>query len=102
MSAWHPTATENALLDHVIKANGHERQVIKTVEEYAEAAAAIARFSNRYCHLDEVAAELADTQIMLAQLCKIHPELPEAISQQRAIKMATAAVRFNFSETKPE
>ncbi len=46
--------------------------------------------------------ELADTQIMLAQLCKIHPELPEAISQQRAIKMATAAVRFNFSETKPE
>ena len=49
-----------------------------------------------------LAAELADTQIMLAQLCKIHPELPEAISQQRAIKMATAAVRFNFSETKPE
>ena len=102
MSAWHPTETQRAMFRWLIEANGAPHQQVKAAEEYAEASAAIARYVNGYGTLGEVAAELADTQIMLAQLCKIHPELPEAISQQRAIKMATAAVRFNFSETKPE
>ena len=102
MNSWQPTSTELALLQHVIKTNGIRHQETKAAEEYSEASAAISRFSNRYCPLDDLAAELADTQIMLAQLCEIYPELPEAISRQRAIKLATTAMRFKFPETKPE
>ena len=98
MQAWQPTDVELALLRHVIKANGVRHQETKAAEEYSEASAAISRFSNRYCPLDDLAAELADTQIMLAQLCEIYPELPEAISRQRAVKLATTAMRFNFQQ----
>ena len=39
---------------------------------------------------------------VLKELKKLYPELPEAISRQRSIKLATTAMRFNFPETKPE
>ena len=98
MAVWQPTDHELALLRHVIKTNGVRHQEIKAAEEYSEASAAISRFSNRYCPLDDLAAELADTQIMLVQLCEMYPELAEAISRQRVIKLATTAMRFNFTE----
>ena len=96
------TLRNRALFEHVIEHFGGASQTVKAAEEYSEASAAISRFSNRYCPLDDLAAELADTQILLAQLCEIYPELPEAISRQRSIKLATTAMRFNFPETKPE
>ena len=102
MSAWKPTEAQRVMFRHLIERNGAPHQQIKAAEEYAEASAAISRFVNGYGTLGEVAAELADTQIMLAQLCEIYPELPEAISRQRSIKLATTAMRFNFPETKPE
>ena len=46
-----------------------------------------------------LADELADTEIMCAQLCEIIPELSERISKQRAIKLASIAVRFHFPAT---
>lgn len=98
MSAWHPTEPQRAMFRWLIEANGAPHQQVKAAEEYAEASAAISRYVNGYGTLGEVSAELADTEIMRAQLCEIYPELPEAISRQRAIKLATTAMRFNFPE----
>ena len=101
--SWQPTELERKLLAHVIDRNGSRRQEMKAVEEYAEAAAAIARFTNRtHGHgdrLEDVAEELADTEIMHAQLHMIHPEIEAVISTIRARKLAVMAVRFNFPET---
>lgn len=106
MTSWQPTEVELALLRHVIKRNGIRRQELKAVEEYAEASAAIARFINRIRgegdRLEDMVEELVDAEIMQAQLRLIYPEIEEVISTIRARKLAIIAVRFNFSETKPE
>ena len=99
MSAWQPSETELHLLRHIIKIKGNLHQTAKAMEEYAEAAAAIARYGIGEAPLRELADELADTEIMCAQLCEIIPELSERISKQRAVKLASIAVRFGFPAT---
>lgn len=94
---WQPTATERAILRHVIQEKGADRQQIKAAEEFAEASAAISRFTNGDATLGEVADELADTDIMRQQLCEMTYGFDLLIAEQRAVKLATLAARFGFS-----
>lgn len=103
MTSWQPTETQRAMFRYLIDANGAPHQQVKAAEEYAEASAAISRFVNGYGTLGEVAAELADTQIMLAQLCEMSAGLDALIAEQVVKKLLAMHVRFGFPfpETKP-
>lgn len=96
MSAWHPTETQRAMFRWLIEANGAPHQQVKAAEEYAEASAAIARYVNGYGTLGEVAAELADTEIMRAQLCEMSAGLDVLIAEQVVKKLLAMHVRFGF------
>ena len=101
------TTEERELLNHAIEYFGAEAQVIKAAEEYAEAAAEIARLAfsltqsgeaSRY-DFDKLAAELADTQIMQAQLCSMIGHLDQKIDEQRSIKLERLAALTDFTST---
>lgn len=101
---WQPTDDEKSLLIHAIEHFGEEAQIIKAVEEFAEAAAEIARLAfsltqsgedSRY-DCNKLAAELADTQIMQAQLCYMTGLLDKKIDEQRSIKLERLAQLTDF------
>lgn len=96
--SWQPTEAELALLRHVIDLFGPKHQTLKAVEEYAEATAVIARFTNGNPALESMAEELADAEIMLAQLRLICPKLETAMSTIRARKLSLLATRSGFPE----
>ena len=102
MSAWQPTETQRAMFRYLIDANGAPHQQVKAAEEYAEASAAIARYVNGYGTLEEVAAELADTEIMRAQLCQMTAGLDTLIAEQVSKKLLAMHSRFGFPMTSPE
>lgn len=103
---WHPNEKETNLLRHAIEYHSAEAQIIKAAEEYAEAAAEIARLAfsltqsgedSRY-DCNKLAAELADTQIMQAQLCSMIGNLSQKIEEQRTIKLERLAQLTDFSD----
>lgn len=47
---------------------GKDSQIRAAIEELCEASAALARFQNGKCAVDEVYEELADAEIMLEQM----------------------------------
>lgn len=51
-----------------IETFGSDHQIKVAIEELCEAAAALARYENGKCEIDEVHEELADAEIMLEQM----------------------------------
>lgn len=100
---WHPNEKETNLLRHAIEYHNAEAQIIKAAEEYAEAAAEISRAAlatnfNKAYETDRLAEELADAQIMLAQILLMYPSLEEEIKQWRGYKLARLAGLTGFEE----
>ena len=104
---WTPNKTEKGLIRRAVVFFGEEGQMLKAVEEYAEASAEIARLAfsltqsgeaSRY-DFDKLAAELADTQIMQAQLCSMIGQLDQKIDEQRSIKLERLAALTEFTPT---
>lgn len=102
MTLWQPTDTEIALLTHTILFYGPTSQMLKAAEEYAEASAALVRLASlgtdTFGVLERAAEELADAEIMSAQLRIIYPEIEPLISDIRARKLAALAARTKFPE----
>ena len=100
------TTEERELLNHAIEYFGAEAQVIKAAEEYAEAAAEIARAAfamagNGKYDFAQLAEELADAEIMQAQLCEIFHAalLCPLIVKKRKEKLARLAALTDFAPT---
>ena len=98
---WTPTLEELAILRHAIEYHSAEAQIIKAAEEYAEAAAEISRaalatnFNHNY-DPDRLAEELADAQIMLAQLLLMFPTIEEEMENWRKYKLGRLSERTDF------
>ena len=100
---WHPNEKETNLLRHAIEYHSAEAQIIKAAEEYAEAAAEISRAAlatnfNKAYETDRLAEELADAQIMLAQILLMYPSLEEEIKQWRGYTLTMLAGLTGFEE----
>ena len=89
-----------ALFEHIIEHFGGANQTVKAAEEYAEVAASIARAFNHMpddeVAIKDVAAEMADAEIMRQQLCLICPKLPIHIEVAYRMKLEAIARRTNF------
>ena len=98
---WTPTEKETDLLRHAIEYHSAEAQIIKAAEEYAEAAAKISKaalatnFNHNY-DIDRLVEELADAQIMLAQLLLMFPGLEKKMEHWRKHKLARLAGMTGF------
>ena len=100
---WSPSEKETNLLRHAIEYHNAEAQIIKAAEEYAEAAAEISRAAlatnfNKAYETDRLAEELADAQIMLAQLLLMFPGLEKKMEHWRKHKLARLAGLTGFEE----
>lgn len=93
-----PPEKNLALFEHIISTFGEGSQIVKASEEYAEVAAAIARAFNddTDAAIKEVAAEMADGEIMRQQLCLIFPNLPGYLEVAYRIKLEAIANRTQF------
>lgn len=93
-----PAEKNLALFEHTVTVFGQGSQVVKASEEYAEVAAAIARAFNddTDAALKDMAAEMADAEIMRQQLCLIFPNLPGYLEVAYRMKMEAIAKRTAF------
>ena len=77
-----------------------QKEKAEYAEEYAEVAASIARAFNHMpddeVAIKDVAAEMADAEIMRQQLCLICPKLPIHIEVAYRMKLEAIAMRTNF------
>lgn len=91
---------ERLLLEHTITHFGAGAQVVKAAEEYAEAAAALARLFNEEDprNLYHLAEEMADAEIMRRQMCIIYPELGEYLEAQFTRKLDRLKGLTEFKE----
>lgn len=99
MSHFSQDKKNKALFDHIIATFGNGNQIVKASEEYAEVSAAIARAFNddREAAMKDMAAEMADAEIMRQQLCLIFPNLPGYLEVAYRMKMQSIAKRTEFS-----
>lgn len=93
-----PAEKNLALFEHTVSVFGHGSQIVKASEEYAEVSAAIARAFNDDTHaaLKDMAAEMADAEIMRQQLCLIFPNLTGYLEIAYRMKMEAIAKRTSF------
>ena len=93
-----PAEKNLALFEHTVTVFGQGSQVVKASEEYAEVAAAIARAFNddTGATLKDMAAEMADAEIMRQQLCLIFPDLPGYLEVAYRMKLEAIAKRTAF------
>ncbi len=90
------TKNERALMRCLACRNGSAHQQINAVGKYAAAAAVLSKLLNGDATLNEVAAALADTDIMRAQLCCIFEGLEKLAADQRAAKLSALAEGLCF------
>lgn len=93
-------------LEQIAKHYGAEHQIVKAAEELSEAATAAIRYSaalreddriDRYMNLIE---ELADAEVMIAQLKILFPNLETAMAHVRSAKVTRQLERIKKEEEK--
>lgn len=93
-------------LERIAKHYGAEHQIVKSAEELTEAATAAIRYSaalreddrtDRYMNLIE---ELADVEVMIAQLKILLPDLEAAIAHVRSKKVTRQLERIKEEDEK--
>lgn len=91
-------------LERIAKHYGAEHQIVKAAEEFSEAATAAIRYSaalreddriDRYMNLIE---ELADAEVMIAQLKILFPNLETAMAHVRTAKVTRQLERIKKEE----
>lgn len=91
-------------LERIAKHIGAEHQIVKAAEEFSEAATAAIRYSaalreddriDRYMNLIE---ELADAEVMIAQLKILFPNLETAMAHVRTAKVTRQLERIKKEE----
>lgn len=93
-------------IETIAKHYGAEHQVVKASEELAEAAAAAIRYSAGLRKDDKPDAylnfveELADVEVMIAQLKILFPNLELAVARVRRAKVERQLVRIRDEECK--
>jgi hypothetical protein len=73
---------------------GEKQQRIAAAEEFAEAAAVLARYHNGKCHMDEVISELADAEIVSEQMRLYFS--PQAIDEEKERKLLRLAEKLKI------
>ncbi|WP_065426241.1 MULTISPECIES: hypothetical protein [Serratia] len=83
---------ENEIYDAALARFGSDKQLLKTAEECSELAAAIIRHHFQGANADRTAQEMADVEIMLAQMRR--DGWGEAIDRWKAIKLKRLMLRL--------
>lgn len=93
--------TEKTILDVAIDYYGPSHQLVKTMEELSELNVEVAKHlsvpHDESRSIDKIVTEIADVEIMLAQLKKILKIPDEAIKKEKARKLRRLVSRISLA-----